>query len=179
MPEPNQNKQSFFFLKMEQDQTFQEELSWCIEYLETLLESKRMSEKQAKDISKAIMSLKNSKNPLAKKRQLMRVHCGDYRTKMNKEDQNFTLKTNVSAKKSNEKSIFLRKQKQEKKPNETKTDNVITSTTPFKFNFQIPSSSTSESDDNTDKLQMETEPPAPKFKMQKSDNTFKFNFAID
>ena len=164
---------------MEQDQTFQEELSWCIEYLETLLESKRMSEKQAKDISKAIMSLKNSKNPLAKKRQLMRVHCGDYRTKMNKEDQTFTLKANVSAKKSNEKSIFLRKQKQEKKPNETETDNVITSTTPFKFNFQIPSSSTSESDDNTDKLQIETEPPAPKFKMQKSDNTFKFNFAID
>ena len=162
---------------MEQDQTFQEELSWCIEYLETLLESKRMSEKQAKDISKAIMSLKNSKNPLAKKRQLMRVHCGDYRTKMTKEDQNFTLKTNVSAKKSSEKSIFLRKHKQEKKPTETKDqkDKVTSSSTPFRFNFQIPSSSV-----GTEELQMESSAePTLKFKMQKSENTFKFNFAID
>ena len=45
----------------------------------------------AKDISKGISSLKNSKNPLPKKRQLMRVLCGNYREKMTQEDQNFKL----------------------------------------------------------------------------------------
>ena len=31
---------------MDQEQKFQEELTWCIEYLETLLETKKMNEKQ-------------------------------------------------------------------------------------------------------------------------------------
>ena len=68
------------------DQKFQDELCWCIDFLESQLQSKRLTDKQAKDISKAITSLKSSKNPLAKKRQLMRIHCGDYRAKMAKED---------------------------------------------------------------------------------------------
>ena len=31
---------------MEQDQKFQEELLWCIEYLENILQTKKLSEKQ-------------------------------------------------------------------------------------------------------------------------------------
>ena len=73
------------------EQKFQEELSWCIEYLETNLRTKKLSEKQSKDLVKTISSLKNSKNPLPKKRQLMRVSCGDYRAKMVQEEKEFRL----------------------------------------------------------------------------------------
>ena len=73
------------------DSKFQEELSWCIENIEINLQTKKLSEKQAKDIVKTISSLKNPKNPLAKKRQLMRVSCGDYRAKMIKEDKSFKM----------------------------------------------------------------------------------------
>ena len=126
----------------------------------------------AKDMSKAITSLKNPKNPLPKKRQLMRVHCGDYRTKMTKEEQNFSFKTNVSAKKSNEKSIFL------KKHDKTKTqDSAAPSTSGFKFNFSVPKEDTVE-EMHLDNPKVETE-VGQKFKMNKSDNSFRFNFGID
>ena len=54
---------------------------------------------------KTILSLKNTKNPLAKKRQVMRI----YRAKMAKEEEEFKLNINVWAKpKGCEKSIFLK-----------------------------------------------------------------------
>ena len=74
-----------------EQQKFQEELSWCIDYLETNLRTKKLSEKQSKDLVKTISSLKNTKNPLAKKRQVMRISCGDYRAKMAKEEKEFKL----------------------------------------------------------------------------------------
>ena len=67
---------------------FKEELNWCIEHLELKIPNVKC-EKQVKDISKAISSLKNPKNPLPKKRQVMRVSCGNYREKMLQEDHNF------------------------------------------------------------------------------------------
>ena len=123
-------------------------------------------------MSKAIQSLKNPKNPLPKKRQLMRVHCGDYRTKMTKEEQNFSFKTNVSAKKSNEKSIFLKKHDKSK----TQESAAPSTSSGFKFNFSVPKEDTVEG--------MHLENPkvdqmGPKFKMNKSDNSFRFNFGID
>ena len=74
-----------------EQQKFQEELCWCIDYLETNLRTKKLSEKQSKDLVKTISSLKNTKNPLAKKRQVMRISCGDYREKMAKEEKEFKL----------------------------------------------------------------------------------------
>ena len=74
-----------------EQQKFQEELCWCIDYLETNLRTKKLSEKQSKDLVKTISSLKNTKNPLAKKRQVMRLSCGDYRAKMAKEEKEFKL----------------------------------------------------------------------------------------
>ena len=74
-----------------EQQKFQEELCWCIDYLETNLRTKKLSEKQSKDLVKTISSLKNTKNPLAKKRQVMRI----YRAKMAKEEEEFKLNINV------------------------------------------------------------------------------------
>ena len=122
-------------------------------------------------MTKAITSLKNPKNPLPKKRQLMRVHCGDYRTKMTKEEQNFSFKTNVSAKKTNEKSIFL------KKHDKSKNEESMPSTSGFKFNFSVPKEDTVE-EMHLDNPKVESE-ITPKFKMNKSDNAFRFNFSIN
>ena len=103
----------------------------------------------------------------------MRIHCGDYRTKMNKEEQNFTLKTNVSAKKSGEKSIFLRKQ--ERKPSDKMTGKMPPSSQ-FKFNFNIDPDDTEE---NSTEQANDPSSGVTKFKMNKSDNAFRFNFSID
>ena len=73
------------------EQKFQEELCWCIDYLQTNLQTKKLSEKQSKEMTKTISTLKNPKTSLVKKRQLMRVSCGDYRAKMSKEDKEFKL----------------------------------------------------------------------------------------
>ena len=45
----------------------------------------------ARDISKAISSLRSTKNPLPKKRQVMRTSCGNYREKMQLEEKNFKM----------------------------------------------------------------------------------------
>ena len=92
-----------------EDDKFNEELHWCIEYLE--LKLPKAGEKQgtkptfliflhtknelyfftARDISKAISSLRSTKNPLPKKRQVMRTSCGNYREKMQLEEKNFKM----------------------------------------------------------------------------------------
>lgn len=143
------------------EQKFQEELCWCIDHLESNLQSKKLSEKQIKDISKTISSLKNKKNPLAKKRQLMRVSCGDYREKMAKDDQKFKMNTQVTAKvKKHEKSLFLKRHHN--------SDPVQSCESAFKFNFKISDQETKE-----DPVQVE------KFKFVKSNNTFRFNFSAN
>lgn len=44
-----------------------------------------------KDTVQAIKSLQNPKAPLVRKRQLMRLKCGDYRAKMEAENKQFKL----------------------------------------------------------------------------------------
>lgn len=158
------------------DSKFQEELSWCIENIEINLQTKKLSEKQAKDIVKTISSLKNPKNPLAKKRQLMRVSCGDYRAKMIKEDKSFKMRTNVTSKpKGIQKSIFLKRQN-----NTSETiDSKKCDQSGFKFNFDV-----SERLENSEKEPKEEEisedlVQVERFKLEKSDNSFRFNFSMN
>jgi len=88
MPERNSQKTASNSDSEEySERVFQEELWWCIDYLEENLRIKKLSEKQTKSTIKTISWLKNSNIPYGKKRQLMRVSCGDYRAKMAKEDE--------------------------------------------------------------------------------------------
>ena len=64
---------------------------WKSRNLKKNLRTEKLSEKQSKDLVKTILSLKNTKNPLAKKRQVMRI----YRAKMAKEEEEFKLNINV------------------------------------------------------------------------------------
>nr|XP_046232683.1 UPF0488 protein C8orf33 homolog [Scatophagus argus] len=61
------------------------QLDWCIEQLELGMRSQKGTPKQKEEASRALKTLRSSKAPLAKKRQVMRAMTGDYRKKMEEE----------------------------------------------------------------------------------------------
>uniref|UniRef100_A0A3P9PXQ6 Zgc:112185 n=2 Tax=Poecilia reticulata TaxID=8081 RepID=A0A3P9PXQ6_POERE len=61
------------------------ELNWCIEQLQLGMTSQKGTPKQKEEASRALKTLRSSKAPLVKKRQLMRALTGDYRKKMEEE----------------------------------------------------------------------------------------------
>ncbi|XP_049916332.1 UPF0488 protein C8orf33 homolog [Epinephelus moara] len=61
------------------------QLDWCIEQLESGMRSQKNTPKQKEEASRALKTLRSSKAPLAKKRQVMRAMTGDYRKKMEDE----------------------------------------------------------------------------------------------
>ena len=89
----------------EEDQVkFEAELAWCLEKLQASLESGKLSPKQVDDAAKTYKLLVNPKTAYIKKRQLMRTTFGDYRVKMEKDEEKFKLgkfalsKTSMGAK---------------------------------------------------------------------------------
>lgn len=72
---------------------FEEELLWCIEHLQDVLLNATTKQspptKQTETYFKGLMTLKNRKAPVAKKRQVMHMTCGDYRKKMQEERRRF------------------------------------------------------------------------------------------
>ncbi|XP_010887149.1 UPF0488 protein C8orf33 homolog [Esox lucius] len=67
------------------EQQLKRELDWCIEQLELGMMTRKATPKQKEEASRAIKTLRSSKAPLAKKRQVMRTMSGDYRKKMEEE----------------------------------------------------------------------------------------------
>lgn len=67
------------------DQQLSQELDWCIERLELVLRTQKTSSKQREETSRALKTLRSSKAPLVKKRQVMRAISGDYRKKIEEE----------------------------------------------------------------------------------------------
>ncbi|XP_043082596.1 UPF0488 protein C8orf33 homolog [Puntigrus tetrazona] len=67
------------------DEQLSRELDWCIEQLELGLRTQKTSSKQREEASHALKTLRSSKAPLVKKRQVMRAISGDYRKKMEEE----------------------------------------------------------------------------------------------
>lgn len=61
------------------------QLDWCIEQMELGMKSLKTTPKQKEEASRALKTLRSSKAPLAKKRQVMRAMTGDYRQKMEEE----------------------------------------------------------------------------------------------
>ncbi|XP_018026899.1 UPF0488 protein C8orf33 homolog isoform X2 [Hyalella azteca] len=74
-------------LSQENDYQLTYELMWCVQQMDGLRTSPKTTEKQAFEVRKAMKSLLNDKTPLIKKRQLMRLYCGDYRKKMAEDDE--------------------------------------------------------------------------------------------
>ncbi|XP_056125562.1 UPF0488 protein C8orf33 homolog [Rhinichthys klamathensis goyatoka] len=67
------------------DEQLNRELDWCIEQLELGLRTQKTSSKQREEASRALKTLRSSKAPLVKKRQVMRAISGDYRKKIEEE----------------------------------------------------------------------------------------------
>ncbi|KAK9530544.1 hypothetical protein VZT92_012040 [Zoarces viviparus] len=61
------------------------QLDWCMEQLELGMGSQKSTPKQKEEASRGLKTLRSSKAPLAKKRQVMRAMTGDYRKKMDEE----------------------------------------------------------------------------------------------
>uniref|UniRef100_A0A1A7W8N9 Chromosome 8 open reading frame 33 n=1 Tax=Iconisemion striatum TaxID=60296 RepID=A0A1A7W8N9_9TELE len=74
------------------------QLDWCIEQLELGLRSQKGTPKQKEEASRALKTLRSSKAPLVKKRQVMRSMAGDYRKKIDEEkNKQFKLIQNEMA----------------------------------------------------------------------------------
>ncbi|XP_018430494.1 PREDICTED: UPF0488 protein C8orf33 homolog [Nanorana parkeri] len=65
--------------------TFQDELDWCIQQLETGLLRRNPTPQQAQDTEKILKVLHSRKSPHVKKRQVMNQVFGNYRLKMTEE----------------------------------------------------------------------------------------------
>ncbi|XP_039879340.1 UPF0488 protein C8orf33 homolog isoform X1 [Simochromis diagramma] len=71
--------------ELSQEEQLKRELDWCIEQLELGLKCQKGTPKQKDEASRALKTLRSSKAPLPKKRQVMRAVTGDYRKKMEEE----------------------------------------------------------------------------------------------
>ena len=98
------------------------EVLWCIQHLETMMGSGKLSEKKGKEARTCYKLIRNPETPLPKLRQAMRTSCGDYKAKMKVEEKkevklenkkiltasvpksqcNFIKKSNATLKKSDE-----------------------------------------------------------------------------
>ncbi|KAM4526901.1 UPF0488 protein C8orf33 homolog [Fundulus diaphanus] len=68
-----------------EEELLNRQLDWCIEQLELGIRSQKGTPKQKEEASRALKTLRSSKAPLVKKRQVMRAMTGDYRKKMEEE----------------------------------------------------------------------------------------------
>ncbi|XP_072228936.1 UPF0488 protein C8orf33 homolog [Leuresthes tenuis] len=71
--------------ELSSEEQLNRQLDWCIEQLELGMKSQKGTSKQKEEASHALKTLRSSKAPLVKKRQVMRVMTGDYRKKMEDE----------------------------------------------------------------------------------------------
>lgn len=139
------------------EEQLQRQLDWCIEQLENGLRSHKGTPKQKEEASRALKTLRSSKAPLVKKRQVMRAMAGDYRKKMEEEtSKQFKLIQNETA------SAQLR----------------AVSELPQKSVFHrkaVIKTASSESDTNANNLEA-TAAPEKNFVFTPSKEEFRFNF---
>lgn len=131
---------------------FHRELNWCIEQLEMGLAFQKPDKKHAEVVYRHLRSLKSSKTPMPRKRQLMFSLFGDYRKKMKEDTRNERQEPPVNPKlsvvnKEEQKSIFV-------KVCQTKSNNP-------------------DKEKQTEKQEI---PSNNGWKFQTSDNEFRFDF---
>lgn len=109
-------------LTASQEEQFQSELYWCINQLQQALSLGKLNSKQGmflyrvglgcaddfflvQEHTKALNTLMNNNAPMVKKRQVMRLSFGDYRTKMVEEEKK--AKSNFNLRLLNSVSTFI------------------------------------------------------------------------
>ena len=108
---------------------------WCLQQVETQLESGKLSEKKVKEARQARKLLRQANTPLVRLRQAMRVACPDYREKMRAEEKEVKLggERIVAAEVKSVKSNFIKRAKSSDSTNTSITNEKVE----FKFNFNI------------------------------------------
>ncbi|XP_058969131.2 UPF0488 protein C8orf33 homolog [Pocillopora verrucosa] len=92
---------------------FHRELNWCIEQLEMGLAFQKTDKKHAEVVHRHLRSLKSSKTPMPRKRQLMFSLFGDYRKKMEEDRRREKQEPSVNPRlatvnREEQKSIFVK-----------------------------------------------------------------------
>ncbi|KAM8719283.1 hypothetical protein ACLKA7_011919 [Drosophila subpalustris] len=160
------------------DIQFELELCWCVQQLQTALNSGQLNQKVAEDTAKNLKTLTSHTAPLIKKRQVMKLALGDYRLKMQQEEKKMLLASKqikfTPAADMNKKSSFVKKSA------------LLTSGKDFRFNFAEPSSNNNETDATSAVASSDT-PPVKSMEsstlssipLAGNGSQFKFNFSID
>jgi len=152
---------------------FEVELCWCVQQLQDALNGGKLSQKVAEDTAKNLKILTSPKAPLIKKRQVMKMSLGDYREKMQKEEQKLLLAAQqikfTPTSGTVVKSSFVKKAA------------LLSSGKDFRFNFSAPAEDSNAKESHS---APKTEEPhsAPKVQsnfQESSGSPFKFNFSID
>jgi hypothetical protein len=154
----------------EVQEQFETELCWCIQQLQRALNSSKLNQKQVQENTRILNMLMNNSTPFIKKRQLMRLTFGDYRTKMMEEIKKMPKGLNIKIKpvSPNKHSKFMKK-------------SLFSSSSDsnFKFNFNVENTNDKLLDDIS-KMEINSNRDASQqFHFINSDNTFKFNFNVD
>ncbi|XP_023160877.2 UPF0488 protein CG14286 [Drosophila hydei] len=160
------------------DIQFELELCWCVQQLQTALDSGKLSQKVAEDTAKNLKTLTSQTAPLIKKRQVMKMALGDYRLKMQQEEKKMLLASKqikfTAATETNTKSSFVKKSA------------LLTSGKDFRFNFALPNNNENEADASQPLTTVpQTATAATKtsscsnLQLTNNEAPFKFNFAID
>ncbi|XP_039990557.1 UPF0488 protein C8orf33 homolog [Xiphias gladius] len=82
---PDEGSQGVEDTELSAEDQLNRQLDWCIEQLELGMRSQKGTPKQKEEASRALKTLRSSKAPLVKKRQVMRAMTGEYRKKMEDE----------------------------------------------------------------------------------------------
>lgn len=144
---------------------FEVELCWCVQQLQTALDSGKLAQKVAEDTAKNIKVLTSSTAPLIRKRQVMKLALGDYRAKMQQEEQKLLLASRqikfTPTAESSKKSSFVKKSA------------LLSSGKDFRFNFPSPAEDTSSKEPQPVK---DFDPSS--LQPAEAGSPFKFNFTI-
>ncbi|EDW00458.1 UPF0488 protein CG14286 [Drosophila grimshawi] len=162
----------------ESDIQFELELYWCVHQLQTALNTGKLSQKIAENAAKNLKTLTSQTAPLIKKRQVMKIALGDYRSKMQQEEKKLLLASKqikfTPATDANKESRFVKKSA------------LLTSGKDFRFDFAVPTDNATDSDVTPSIAQpatsavCESEVSSLTTSRLTNDGTqFKFNFAID
>ncbi|XP_030244836.1 UPF0488 protein CG14286 [Drosophila navojoa] len=160
------------------DIQFEVELCWCVQQLQTALQSGNLSQKVAEDTTKNLKVLTSQTAPLIKKRQVMKLALGDYRSKMQQEEKKMLLASKqikfTTADENKPKSSFVKKSA------------LLTSGKDFRFNFALPSNNNNENEAAAGQAQDVPQTAAAATNISNSlqlstgkEEPFRFNFEIE
>ncbi|XP_034670877.1 UPF0488 protein CG14286 [Drosophila subobscura] len=155
---------------------FELELCWCVQQLQTALDGGKLSQKVAEDTAKNLKILTSQTAPLIKKRQVMKLSMGDYRSKMQQEERKMMLASKqikfTPSADTNKKSSFVKKSA------------LLTSGKDFRFEFALPTATDTNETAPEPAQQTASHPQSDlsslrsSLQQESTGSQFKFNFTI-